>query len=238
MSNYLSGFSSRVANLRQNLLAGESDGPSPQETNIARALRGYYTEQGRTFNPITRDGRRDERLNIYTEAAVAAQPVQAVYVPTQPGQGRPFQPRPDFNKSNSTGTPNPFDNMRAKKTLQPPADRLKERTLGPRQTSYESASSDGGYSARAPKNTYVPQNDRNNSYDRPSRGAEKPYVAASQPWSSQPNEFEGGYSEPAPVNNYAPVKNVGARRPGGGLPSGPGGNRAIGLPTGPRGKKF
>lgn len=264
MSNYLSGFSSRVANLRQNLLATESDGPSVQETNIARAMRSYYTEQGRTFKPkamkmrmrigangnqtvaVDRHGRpewelddeKNVRLAIYTETEPPQQ-VQVAYVPTtSEGTIRAYPPintRPVPGRAVSNQETAAVD-KRDKK------DRLRDRTANKRPTlSSDSlqgrgAVSNGGsyQESRAATNTY----DRSNSYDsRSNRGAEKPYVAASEPWSNQPNEFEGGYNPPAPVNNYAPVKNVGARRPGG-LPSGPGGNRPMGLPTGPRGKRF
>lgn len=59
-----------------------------------------------------------------------------------------------------------------------------------------------------------------------SRGAERPFVAATSPWASSEQEFGGG--------GYAPAQADSRPAPGArmGLPSGPAGRR--GLPTGPR----
>jgi len=48
-SSLLTTTTSRVATIRQNLLAGENDGDTVQDTHICRVLRAYYTEKGRGF---------------------------------------------------------------------------------------------------------------------------------------------------------------------------------------------
>lgn len=53
MSSYWSTLvtttTSRVASIRQNLLSGENDGDTEDDTHLCRVLRTYYTEKGRPF---------------------------------------------------------------------------------------------------------------------------------------------------------------------------------------------
>ncbi|CCU79776.1 unnamed protein product [Blumeria hordei] len=53
MSSYWSTLvtttTSRVNSIRQNLLAGENDGDTEDDTYLCRVLRSYYTEKGRSF---------------------------------------------------------------------------------------------------------------------------------------------------------------------------------------------
>ncbi|PMD28524.1 hypothetical protein NA56DRAFT_640152 [Hyaloscypha hepaticicola] len=48
-SSLLTTTTSRVASIRQNLLASENDGDTEDDTHICRVLRAYYTEKGRPF---------------------------------------------------------------------------------------------------------------------------------------------------------------------------------------------
>ncbi|KAG8669113.1 hypothetical protein FPOAC2_08429 [Fusarium poae] len=48
-SNLVQKTSSQISSLRQNLLSGEQDGETEDDTHVCRVLRGYYTEKGRPF---------------------------------------------------------------------------------------------------------------------------------------------------------------------------------------------
>ncbi|WKT40888.1 Mso1, N-terminal domain [Fusarium oxysporum f. sp. vasinfectum] len=48
-SNLVQKTSSQISSLRQNLLSGEQDGDTEDDTHVCRVLRGYYTEKGRPF---------------------------------------------------------------------------------------------------------------------------------------------------------------------------------------------
>ncbi len=48
-SSLLTTTTSRVASIRQNLLATENDGDTEDDTHLCRVLRVYYTEKGRAF---------------------------------------------------------------------------------------------------------------------------------------------------------------------------------------------
>jgi hypothetical protein len=49
MSNILTNTTSRYNNLRRQLLDGETDGDTEDDSHISRVLRAYYTEKGRPF---------------------------------------------------------------------------------------------------------------------------------------------------------------------------------------------
>jgi hypothetical protein len=51
MSNILTNTTSRYNNLRRQLLDGETDGDTEDDSHISRVLRAYYTEKGRPFPP-------------------------------------------------------------------------------------------------------------------------------------------------------------------------------------------
>ncbi|KAF5009631.1 hypothetical protein FDECE_4159 [Fusarium decemcellulare] len=46
-SNLVQKTSSQISSLRQNLLSGEADGDTDDDTHVCRVLRGYYSEKGR-----------------------------------------------------------------------------------------------------------------------------------------------------------------------------------------------
>ncbi|KAM0561930.1 hypothetical protein ACHAPJ_003101 [Fusarium lateritium] len=48
-SNLVQKTSSQISSLRQNLLSGEQDGDTEDDTHVCRVLRGYYSEKGRPF---------------------------------------------------------------------------------------------------------------------------------------------------------------------------------------------
>ncbi|KAF5026610.1 hypothetical protein F66182_1283 [Fusarium sp. NRRL 66182] len=48
-SNLVQKTSSQISSLRQNLLSGEQDGDTEDDTHVCRVLRGYYAEKGRPF---------------------------------------------------------------------------------------------------------------------------------------------------------------------------------------------
>lgn len=48
-SNLVQKTSSQISSLRQNLLSGDADGDTEDDTHVCRVLRGYYTEKGRPF---------------------------------------------------------------------------------------------------------------------------------------------------------------------------------------------
>ncbi|KAL1890143.1 hypothetical protein Sste5346_008436 [Sporothrix stenoceras] len=48
-SNILTTTTSRISNLRANLLGGDADGDTEDDTHVCRVLRAYYTEKGRSF---------------------------------------------------------------------------------------------------------------------------------------------------------------------------------------------
>ncbi|CAG8959472.1 hypothetical protein HYFRA_00001370 [Hymenoscyphus fraxineus] len=260
MSNYLSGFSSRVANLRQNLLATESDGQTIHETNIARVLRGYYTEQGRGFKPqgmraivemdqrtgkehtrVVVDDEKTRRLAIFTE-----EPQQAAYVPTngaspygniqqRPGAARSTSDepqRPIFSSPNPNVAPQAAAGSTTARRL---GDKFAKQNRQPRNAAAPNlpdvrSNSFDNTASYNNQATYNQPTYNQPTYEQPNR----PYPGASQQQYSQPNDFGGGYNAP-PANNYGPPKNAGARRPAGGLPMGP----KAGLPSGgPRGNRM
>jgi hypothetical protein len=49
MSNILTNTTSRYNNLRRQLLDGDTDGDTEDDSHISRVLRAYYTEKGRPF---------------------------------------------------------------------------------------------------------------------------------------------------------------------------------------------
>ncbi|KAF4984245.1 hypothetical protein FZEAL_533 [Fusarium zealandicum] len=46
-SNLVQKTSSQISSLRQNLLSGDADGDTDDDTHVCRVLRGYYSEKGR-----------------------------------------------------------------------------------------------------------------------------------------------------------------------------------------------
>ncbi|KAJ4141838.1 hypothetical protein NW754_014628 [Fusarium falciforme] len=46
-SNLVQKTSSQISSLRQNLLSGDADGDTEDDTHVCRVLRGYYAEKGR-----------------------------------------------------------------------------------------------------------------------------------------------------------------------------------------------
>jgi hypothetical protein len=48
-SSLVQKTSSQISSLRQNLLSGEQDGDTEDDTHVCRVLRGYYVEKGRPF---------------------------------------------------------------------------------------------------------------------------------------------------------------------------------------------
>ncbi|KAH9882895.1 hypothetical protein J1614_000261 [Plenodomus biglobosus] len=51
LNNLLTNTTSRYNNLRRELLSGETDGDTEDDSHLSRVLRAYYTEKGRPFPP-------------------------------------------------------------------------------------------------------------------------------------------------------------------------------------------
>ncbi|PQE09493.1 GTPase-activating GYP7 protein [Rutstroemia sp. NJR-2017a BVV2] len=231
-SSYLNSFTSKVNSIRQNILQGEADGDTEDDTYLCRVLRTYYTNEKKApFPPwLPPDPRGPPPAPI----------VQPVYSPSV-GAGYGAAPasasKADFNSlfggapaRPNTASPPLAGSLRTGRGQSPaarsgsalgggpPPVQQQPQTLSARDR-LKMGRSKGGASA-------VGGGGGSDGYEQ-SAGGERPFMAATSPWASNQAEFTGGGYDQSGRGGSA-----GRMGLQGGGPAG--GRRGPGLPSGPR----
>ncbi|KAM3082107.1 hypothetical protein ACMFMG_004556 [Clarireedia jacksonii] len=212
-SSYLNSFTSKVNSIRQNILQGEADGDTEDDTYLCRVLRTYYTNEKKApFPPWLPPDPRGP-----APAPVVQPPMGAGYGAAPPGQradlnslfgaapARPNTASPPLAASLRTGrgqSPGGRSLGGVPQQQQPVQQQQQQQTqtLSARDR-LKMGRSKGGASALGGGG---------------GGGGERPFMAATSPWASNEAEFSGaGYDQP-------------------GRPAGSGSAGRMGLPSGPR----
>ena len=256
LSNLLTQTTSRYTTLRRALLSDDTDGDTEDDSHVTRVLRAYYTEKGRPFPPWLPPDPK------------APQPVPAQYVTSSVGSsyGRitPSGQAPVAPSGRSGGLSDLWDSpQQAAPLSQPTSLRRGARTPGSGSTSNSYGSSGETYQAYQPP---APTSRPLPSQKAGSYQSQFAQVAATRAAADSPPSSSGGAggtaqerlkarlwgssrsNSPTPsstsqssTNPYADQGSYGpsGRNPyaddGGGAPAG---RERVGLPTGPRPRRF
>ncbi|RDW70424.1 hypothetical protein BP5796_08821 [Coleophoma crateriformis] len=260
MTSYLSSLltttTSRVASIRQNLLASEDDGPTEDDTHLCRVLRAYYTEKGRQFPawlpPDPKAPAPVAAAPVMSQSSIGSRyggaNMQAVPGGAAAGPGSGLSSL--WNKSEA-GVPNAGGgSLRAGRAQAAAAgglspyqrEAVQARPLpSQREGSYQSASPFAGRDSPAAGSASNRLKDRFRSGAR----SASPASGMSGPRGGSYDTASSGAYDSSYEDSFMP-RDSGAGGGGGysapprvaaGLPSGPRAGRGPGLPSGPRGMR-